>query len=436
MSVFGNVVSYLTDKQTKLFFIDAAGALLTACCLFLLTYFFENGDTAIVTGALCGVACCFFTYSFLCFLFIRNTSAFHLRVVAIMNSLYACTTFIFVAIAYDELSPFSLAYFPGEMVILFILARVEWSVAMASQESRPQMKAVVYDHYGRADVLQFTSIPRPVPRRNEVCIKVSATTVTAADWRLRKADPFLARLFNGLFRPGKIRVLGAELSGIVEETGEKVTRFKKGDAVFASCEMHFGAYAEYTCLPDNEFIAHKPANITFEEAAAVPLGGLTALRFLQKARLKKNDFVLVYGASGSVGTYAVQIAKSIGCRVTAVCSTDNIQLVRRLGADDVIDYKTSDFTRRQERYKLIFDAVGKTSKSAVRHMLEPGGKFLSVWGIPPAHPDDFSALKKLVEGNQLKPVIDRRYTFDQIREAHAYVESFRKKGNVIVTWGN
>lgn len=294
------------------------------------------------------------------------------------------------------------------------------------------MKAVVYKKYGSPDVLELTAIPKPSPKKNEVLIKIHATTVTAGDWRLRKADPFLARIFNGLFRPKRVNILGFELAGVVEEVGEKVTSLKKGDPVFASCGLRFGGYAEYTCLPENELIAIKPSNISFEEAAAVPIGGLTALRLLKQAGIKAGDEVLIYGASGSVGTFAVQIARAYGAEVTAVCGTSNVDMVAQLGANRVIDYKKEDFTATESRFNIILDAVGKTSKSASRHLLKPGGKYVSVTGSPKTAPDDLLVLKGLVETGKLVSVIDRKYTLEQIREAHAYVESFRKKGNVVI----
>lgn len=294
------------------------------------------------------------------------------------------------------------------------------------------MKAVVYKKYGSPEVLELTDIPKPNPKKNEVLIKIHATTVSAGDWRLRKADPFLARIFNGLFKPKRVNILGFELAGVVEAVGEKVTSFKKGDAVFASCGLRFGGYAEYTCLPENELIALKPSNISFEQAAAIPIGGLTALRLLKQAGIKAGDQVLIYGASGSVGTFAVQIARAFGAEVTAVCSTSNVDMVYQLGAQQVIDYKKEDFTEIERRFNIIVDAVGKTSKSAARHLLKPGGKYVSVTGSPKSAPDDLLVLKSLVETGKLVPVIDREYTLEQIRQAHIYVESFRKKGNVVI----
>lgn len=294
------------------------------------------------------------------------------------------------------------------------------------------MKAVVYKKYGAPDVLELTNVPKPSPKKNEVLIKIHASTVTAGDWRLRKADPFLARIFNGLFKPKRVNILGFELAGVVEAVGEKVTSFKPGDPVFASCGLRFGGYAEYTCLPENELIALKPSNISFEEAAAVPIGGLTALRLLKQAGIKVGDQVLIYGASGSVGTFAVQIARSFGAQVTAVCGTSNVGMVTQLGANQVIDYKKEDFTASEQRFNIILDAVGKTSKSAAKHLLKPGGKYVSVTGSPKSAPDDLQVLKSLLEAGKLVPVIDRKYTLEQIRAAHTYVESFRKKGNVVV----
>jgi NADPH:quinone reductase-like Zn-dependent oxidoreductase len=294
------------------------------------------------------------------------------------------------------------------------------------------MKAVVYEKYGPPEVLQLREIEKPVPKASEVLVKIYSTTVTAGDWRMRKADPFLARLFNGLFKPKKVKILGFELAGVIEEVGQAVTTFKKGDEVFAFCGFNFGAYAEYKCLPIDNKVALKPQNMTFGEAAAVPVGGITALRLLKQAGIKAGDNVLIYGASGSVGTFAVQIAKAFGAHVTAVCSTANVAMVQSLGADTVIDYTRDDFTKTETRFNIILDAVGKTSRSACKHLLQSDGKYVSVAGSPKSNPDDLLVLKELIEAGKLKSVIDRTYTLDQIREAHAYVEGFHKKGNVVV----
>jgi NADPH:quinone reductase-like Zn-dependent oxidoreductase len=318
------------------------------------------------------------------------------------------------------------------------------------------MRAVVHERYGPPEVLHVEEVERPVPEDNQVLVKVHATTVNRSDCGWRSAKPFFTRVFTGLLRPRR-KILGMELAGEVEAVGASVREFAVGDHVFG---LRSGAHAEYVCVREAGALAHKPASMTFDEAAAVCDGAVIALCCLRKADPLKGKSIVVYGASGSIGTAAVQLAKHFGAHVTAVCNTKNLELVSSLGADEVVDYLHEDFTKNGRTYDVVFDAVGKHSFRRCRRSLKPGGIYIStdlgfMWHVPPLAlstrltrlvggkqvtipipkytKENVLFLKQLLEAGEYRAVIDRRYPLEEVVEATRYVETGQKTGNVVLT---
>jgi 2-desacetyl-2-hydroxyethyl bacteriochlorophyllide A dehydrogenase len=327
------------------------------------------------------------------------------------------------------------------------------------------MKAIVWTEYGPPDVLQLKEVEKPVPKDDEVLIKIHDTTVTAGDCEMRRLElplmlSFPVRLYAGFLRPKRIPILGQELAGEVESVGKDVKRFKEGDQVFGTTGFGFGAYAEYICLPEEPndtqgALATKPTKLTYEEAAAVPTAGFEALHFLRKANIHRGKKVLIIGAGGSIGTFSVQLAKHFGAEVTGVDSTEKLDMLRSIGVNHVIDYTKEDYTNNGESYDLIIDVVGKSSVARRLKLLKQDGYYflayaglshivLGMWTSMTSNKkvkiesasqkqEDLIFIKELIEAGKLKSIIDRRYPLEQTAEAHRYVETGQKKGNVVIT---
>ncbi len=318
------------------------------------------------------------------------------------------------------------------------------------------MKAVIYKEYGSPKVLQLVEAEKPVPAKNEVLIKLKATSVTNADCYMRRADTFFSRLVLGLFKPArKYQILGTEFSGVIEAAGNEVTEWKTGDEIYGFRGFGSGCYAEYKCMPANGSLAPKPVNMTFEEAASLVDGATTALFFLsEKAKIKSGQKVLINGASGSIGTFAVQLSNYFGAEVTGVCSGKNMELVKSIGADKVIDYSKEDFTKNGETYDIIFDTVSKSTFGKCKNVLTPNGQYIDtmfsfsniikswwtkrfskrkiIFAMSVNKKEALNFIRKLAEEGKLKTIIDRQYSLEQIADAHTYVETGHKKGNVVI----
>ncbi len=321
------------------------------------------------------------------------------------------------------------------------------------------MKAMVWTKYGTPDVLQLKEVASPVPKENEVLIKILATTVLIGDCELRGLNfsPIVSiplRIFIGYNRPRRVTILGQELAGVIEATGSQVTHFKNGDPIIAATFLRLGAYAEYICLPAS-YLAAKPANLTYEQAATIPTGGVYGLHLVRRADIHAGDKLLINGAGGSIGTYAVQVARLLGAEVTAVDSSGKLDLLRSLGADHVIDFKQEDFTHSAITYDAIIDVIGKSSFSRSLHRLAQNGRYVlgnpNLYallrggtyrgqsgkqvkiGEPENRAEAYTFLTGLLEAGRIKPVIDKCYTLEQLPEAHSYVETGQKKGNVVVS---
>lgn len=315
------------------------------------------------------------------------------------------------------------------------------------------MKAAVCTSYGKPEVLQLKEIEKPTPKEDQILLKIHSSSVTSGDARIRRADPYAIRFIFGFKRPRK-SVLGVVVAGEVESIGSKVSKFKVGDKLFGTTGMSFGAHAQYQCISEDGTLAVIPENISYDEAAAIPFGGTAAIYFLRKANIQKGQKILIYGASGALGTMAIQLAKEYGAEVTAVCSGSNKEMVSSLGADKVVDYTKEDFTKNGEMYDIIFDTVGKSSFSAGMKSLKKKGVMLLasadtgvmlraaissifgskkvISGVIKETAEDMQFFKKLIEAGKLKAVIDKVYSLEQIAMAHAYVDKGHKKGNVII----